>query len=72
MWYRIPAYYRAHRAAIVAANGGLVYDGYADVALRYLVKPHHAGPHPGYDAARAALPERRVRRDAGLLSARNL
>jgi fatty acid desaturase len=50
-WYRIPAFYRAHRAAIVAANGGLVYDGYADVARRYLVTPHHAGPHPGYTAA---------------------
>jgi fatty acid desaturase len=59
-WYRIPAYFRAHRAAIVAANGGLVYDGYADVVRRYLVVPHHAGPHPGHEAPRAALPERRA------------
>jgi fatty acid desaturase len=55
-WYLIPAYYSAHRAAIVAANGGLVYDGYADVVRRYVLTPHHAGPHPGYQASRAALP----------------
>jgi len=60
-WYRIPAYYRTHRAAIVAANGGLVYDGYADVVQRYLVTPHHAGPHPGHESPRAALPARRAK-----------
>jgi fatty acid desaturase len=61
-WYRIPAHYRAHRAAIIAANGGLVYDGYADVVRRYLVTPHHEGPHPGAEHARAALPPPRLRR----------
>ena len=52
-WYRLPAWYRAHRSAIVAANGGLVYDGYREVALRYLWRAHdqpmHLGerpPHP--------------------------
>lgn len=57
-WYRIPAYYRAHRAAIIAANGGLVYDGYADVARRYFLTPHHEGPYPGYDTALASAPMR--------------
>ncbi len=56
-WYRIPAYYRAHRAEILRANGGLVYDGYWDVARRYLLTPHHRGPHPGFVAPRAPLPE---------------
>lgn len=58
-WYRIPAYYRAHRTEIVRANGGLVYDGYLDVARRYLVTPHHRGPHPGFIAPRADLPQPR-------------
>jgi fatty acid desaturase len=60
-WYRIPAYYRAHRAEILRANGGLVYDGYWDVARRYLFTPHHRGPHPGFVAARAPLPGERRR-----------
>lgn len=46
-WYRIPAYYRAHRAGMLRANGGLVYNGYADVVRRYLFTPHHEAPHPG-------------------------
>ena len=58
-WYRIPAHYRAHRAAIVAANGGLVYNGYFDVIGRYWLTPHHDGPHPGYEAPRRAMPDRR-------------
>jgi fatty acid desaturase len=61
-WYRIPAYYRANREAIVTANGGLVYNGYADVIGRYLLTPHHEGPHPGYATPRAALPHPRLRR----------
>ena len=45
-WYRIPRLYRRHRAALIAANGGLLYDGYADVARRYLVSPHDSLLHP--------------------------
>ncbi|SHE86057.1 Fatty acid desaturase [Kaistia soli DSM 19436] len=45
-WYRIPAWYRAHRAQLVGANGGLVYRSYLDVARRYLLKPHDAPAHP--------------------------
>jgi len=55
-WYRIPAAYRAHREAILRENGGFVYDGYVDVARRYFFTAHHAGPHPGFLASRAALP----------------
>jgi fatty acid desaturase len=44
-WYEIPAYYRANRAAILAKNAGLVYDGYLDVARRYFLTPHHEPLH---------------------------
>jgi fatty acid desaturase len=46
-WYKIPGAYRANRSKIIAANGGLVYDGYRDVVRRYALAAHHAGPHPG-------------------------
>jgi len=45
-WYRIPVLYRRNRTALIAANGGLVYDGYADVARRYLLTPHDSVLHP--------------------------
>jgi len=45
-WYRLPAAHDAHRAEHRAANGGLVYDGYADVAARYWRRPHDAVVHP--------------------------
>lgn len=45
-WYRIPAWYRAHRDNLVAANGGLVYRGYLDVFSRYFLKPHDTPAHP--------------------------
>lgn len=56
-WYRIPALYRRERARLVASNGGLLYDGYADVARRFLLTPHDRVLHPrgrapmGADAA---------------------
>lgn len=45
-WYHIPALYRRDREALIALNGGLLYDGYLDVARRYLLKPHHDPRHP--------------------------
>lgn len=45
-WYQLPGWYRANRARLVTENGGLVYDGYADVARRYLFTPHHELLHP--------------------------
>ncbi len=45
-WYRLPAWYRRNRAALVAANGGLVYDGYLDVARRFLLATHDTPAHP--------------------------
>ena len=52
-WWRIPGLYRRHRDALIAANGGLLYDGYADVARRYLLTPHDAVLHP---QGRAPIP----------------
>lgn len=45
-WYRLPDVYRRHRADLVAANGGLVYNGYFDVARRFLLRPHDRITHP--------------------------
>lgn len=45
-WYRIPALYRRHRNALVAINGGLVYDGYWEIARRFFLKPHDDPRHP--------------------------
>lgn len=46
-WYEILRLYRAHRDALIAGNGGLVYDGYVDVARQHLFTPHHRPVHPG-------------------------
>ncbi len=48
-WYQIPKFYRLNRAALIERNGGLVYQGYFDVARRYLLRPHDSPIHPGWD-----------------------
>ena len=45
-WYEYNARYRATRDCLLAANGGLVYSTYFDVARRYLLRPHDAPEHP--------------------------
>ena len=45
-WYRLPALYRAHRAEILLANGGLVYRGYREMFARYLLRPYAKPEHP--------------------------
>lgn len=45
-WYRIPALYQRHKQTLVLINGGLIYDGYLDVARRYLFRPHDDLRHP--------------------------
>jgi fatty acid desaturase len=45
-WYRLPAWYRDNRRRLVVENGGLVYNGYGDVARRYLFRPHDVSVHP--------------------------
>ncbi len=53
-WYEIPRWYRAHRAEVLAANGGLVYRGYAEVFRRFLFRPHDTPVHPLEGAATRA------------------
>ncbi|MGZ6049979.1 MAG: fatty acid desaturase, partial [Phenylobacterium sp.] len=50
-WWRLPASYRAHRGALLSANGGLVYDGYGEVFARFAFRPHHSLEHPAFGAA---------------------
>jgi len=51
-WYALPALYRRERERLLAANGGLVYAGYADVFRRYLLRPHDELMHAAALAAR--------------------
>jgi fatty acid desaturase len=53
-WWRLPRVYARRRDAILQANGGLVYAGYADLARRYLWRPHDAVIHPARAAAWAS------------------
>ncbi|MBV9510478.1 MAG: fatty acid desaturase [Caulobacteraceae bacterium] len=52
-WRRLPALYADHRAVLLKANGGLVYHGYAEVARRYLFRPHDVLVHPAQSDATA-------------------
>lgn len=45
-WYDLPGLYRAHREALVAHNGGLVYRSYGELLRRFLFKPHDELLHP--------------------------
>ena len=45
-WYRLPAKYRANRAAILEHNGGYLLEGYGSIALRYLFRPKESPVHP--------------------------
>jgi fatty acid desaturase len=55
-WYELPRWYRANRDRLIRANGGLVYDGYGEVARRFLVTPHDTPIHPLGRAVPAAQP----------------
>jgi fatty acid desaturase len=52
-WYELPPWYRANRERLIAANGGLVYDGYGEIAWRFLLAPYDSPIHP---IGRSALP----------------
>ena len=45
-WYELPGRYRLERERLLAANGGLVYRSYFDVARRFLFSPHDKLLHP--------------------------
>ena len=52
-WYRLPAFYRLNRTALITHNGGLVYRSYFEVARRYLLTPHDRAVHPDWDSRAA-------------------
>ena len=58
-WYRLPAWYRENRSRLLDSNGGLVYHGYADVTLRFLLRPHDVALHP-LIASRTGLADTRA------------
>jgi fatty acid desaturase len=45
-WYRLPAYYRARRAGLLAANGSYLLRGYGEVFRRYFLTAKESVPHP--------------------------
>jgi fatty acid desaturase len=45
-WYSLPRLYERERASLVVRNGGLVYDGYLDVARQFLFRTHDGPVHP--------------------------
>jgi len=45
-WYQLPGRYRLERERLLAANGGLVYRTYFEVAWRYLFRAHDVSEHP--------------------------
>ena len=45
-WYEIPGHFRRNRAAVLAANGNFYYQGYGEIARRYLLKPVFRPIHP--------------------------
>ena len=47
-WFRLPAFYRHHRAEILAGNGGLLYRSYGDVVRRFWRRPHDMVIHPDF------------------------
>lgn len=52
-WYGYTGRYRARRSELIAANGGLVYSTYFEVARRYLLRPHDRPVHPRGGARRS-------------------
>jgi len=52
-WHQLPALYARDRERLLNANGGLVYDGYGEIARRFLFRPHDRAVHPSTDGAAA-------------------
>jgi len=63
-WYKIPGLYKANRDVYIRLNGGLVYDGYWEVAKRYFFRQHHSPVHPWHpETADGLEPASTVRAD---------
>jgi fatty acid desaturase len=48
-WYRLPAYYRAERQALLAQNQPYLMRGYSEMFRRYFVKPKEPVAYPNMD-----------------------
>ena len=48
-WYRLPALHRNLREEVLA-SGAPVYEGYFQIAARYLFRPHDRLTHPAFEA----------------------
>jgi fatty acid desaturase len=58
-WYMLPGWYAKNREALIARNGGLLYDSYFDIFRRYFLRRHDQTLHP-YRPSSVAAPERWV------------
>lgn len=52
-WHQLPTLYARDRQRLLSANGGLVYDGYGEVARRFLLAPHDSPIHPSAKGVQA-------------------
>ncbi|MGI9401234.1 MAG: fatty acid desaturase [Rhizobiaceae bacterium] len=46
-WYRLPGFYRRHRARFIRRNNGYVFSSYWQVLRHYFLNPKEPVPHPG-------------------------
>lgn len=48
-WYKLPAFYRAEKAELIARNNGYAMRGYGEIFLRYFFKPKEQVSYPNAD-----------------------
>lgn len=49
-WYKLPAYYRQHRARLLAENCAYLMKGYREIAWNWLLKPKEPVAHPNMES----------------------
>lgn len=47
-WYRLPGFYKRHRAQFIRRNNGYVYDSYWQIFRQFFFRAKEPVPHPGY------------------------
>jgi fatty acid desaturase len=45
-WYRLPAFYRAEKRRLIAANNGYTMNGYGEIFRRYFLRAKEPIPYP--------------------------
>jgi fatty acid desaturase len=45
-WYKLPAFYRAEREALIRQNNGYLMKGYGEIFRRYFFRPKEPIPYP--------------------------